>query len=75
MFLAGMFHVVGYLVLFSKAGKLVVTIRAQPEGWITFSGLCLLAVVSLPQIRRSVYTLFWHAHWIGYIMMIVGVSN
>lgn len=75
MFLATLFHVAGYMVLFVKKGELVEVMKELYAGWIAFAGLCLLAVLSLPQIRRSAYAVFWHAHWIGYVMMLVAVSG
>lgn len=74
IFLSALFHVTGYLVLFTKKGTLSTSVTHVPEGWITLSGLCMLAIFSMPQVRRSVYTLFWHCHWIGYCMMLIGVS-
>ncbi|KAG8988981.1 hypothetical protein FRB90_002460 [Tulasnella sp. 427] len=73
MFVSSMAHVVGYLVRFTIAGRLVLGSQRQPHGWAAFVGLCLLAVISLPPIRRYSYGMFWHAHWMGYIMMIVGM--
>ncbi|EUC57319.1 incomplete iron reductase, partial [Rhizoctonia solani AG-3 Rhs1AP] len=68
MFLSALFHVVGYLVKWTKTG----TSKRQAWGWFAFGGLVFLAIVSLPSIRRSSYTVFWHAHWIGFLMF--GVS-
>lgn len=63
------------MVLFTKKGTLVVEMKEVWRGWIGFTGLSLLAVVSLPPIRKASYTLFWHAHWIGYLMLILGVRR
>ena len=49
--------------------------KRQAWGWFAFGGLVFLAILSLPPIRRSSYTLFWHAHWIGFFMFTVAVST
>ncbi|CAE6467656.1 unnamed protein product [Rhizoctonia solani] len=72
MFLSALFHVVGYLVKWTKTGTLDIAAKRQAWGWFAFGGLVFLAVVSLPAIRKSSYTIFWHAHWIGFLMF--GVS-
>ncbi|KAG8988980.1 hypothetical protein FRB90_002459, partial [Tulasnella sp. 427] len=72
IFLASLAHVVGWLVRWTIAAKLVKATSAHPEGWAMFGGLCFLVIFSLPPIRRSYYRFFWHAHWIGYLAMIVG---
>ncbi|KAG8895462.1 hypothetical protein FRB99_000574 [Tulasnella sp. 403] len=73
IFLSSLFHVVGYLVRWTIRGTLVEACKELWIGWITFAGMALLAVVSLPPVRRSAYALFWHSHWIGYVMMIVSL--
>jgi len=40
-------------------------------GYLAFGALCMLAMLSLPVIRRRAYTLFIHSHWAGLIIMIV----
>lgn len=69
-----MVHVVGYLVRWTVSGRLVLGSKRQPHGWAAFAGLCLLCVISIPPIRKHSYGMFWHAHWMGYVMMIVAVS-
>lgn len=71
MFLSALFHVVGYLVRWTKTGTLAIAAKRQAWGWFAFGGLVFLAILSLPPIRRSSYTLFWHAHWIGFLMFAV----
>ncbi|KIO24635.1 hypothetical protein M407DRAFT_212299 [Tulasnella calospora MUT 4182] len=73
MFVSSMAHVVGYLVRWTAAGRLVSGSQRQPHGWAAFAGLCLLSVISIPPIRKYSYGMFWHAHWMGYVMMIVGM--
>ncbi|KAH7338359.1 hypothetical protein B0J17DRAFT_662222 [Rhizoctonia solani] len=72
MFLSALFHVVGYLVKWTKTGTLSIAAKRQAWGWFAFGGLVFLTIVSLPPIRKSSYTVFWHAHWIGFLMF--GVS-
>ncbi|CAE6461442.1 unnamed protein product [Rhizoctonia solani] len=72
MFVSALFHVVGYLVKWTKTGTLSIAAKRQAWGWFAFGGLVFLTIVSLPPIRRSSYTIFWHAHWIGFFMF--GVS-
>ncbi|KAG8994820.1 hypothetical protein FRB93_001410 [Tulasnella sp. JGI-2019a] len=74
MFIAQMAHVIGYLVLFANEGTLLVEIRSEVAGWVAFSGFLCLCLFSLPAIRASAYRLFWHAHWVGYMLMFVGMS-
>ncbi|KAG9003881.1 hypothetical protein FRB94_002798 [Tulasnella sp. JGI-2019a] len=74
MFLSLMAHVVGYLVLFTAKAKLVHEVRILYDAWIALSGFLCLSLFSLPVVRTSAYRLFWHAHWVGYILMFVGVS-
>ncbi|QRW20703.1 Ferric reductase like transmembrane component [Rhizoctonia solani] len=72
MFVSALFHVVGYLVKWTKTGTLSIAAKRQVWGWFAFGGLVFLTVVSLPPVRRSSYTIFWHAHWIGFLLF--GVS-
>ncbi|KDN43271.1 hypothetical protein RSAG8_06238, partial [Rhizoctonia solani AG-8 WAC10335] len=72
MFLSALFHVVGYLVKWTKTGTLSIAAKRQAWGWLSFGGLVFLTIVSLPPVRRSSYTIFWHAHWVGFLMF--GVS-
>ncbi|KAG8880518.1 hypothetical protein FRB98_005024 [Tulasnella sp. 332] len=74
MFVALMAHVVGYLVLFTTKGELSREVPVLYDGWIAFAGFLCLSLFSLPAVRTSAYRLFWHAHWVGYILMFVGVS-
>ncbi|KAG8880523.1 hypothetical protein FRB97_000352 [Tulasnella sp. 331] len=74
MFLALMAHVVGYLILFGQKGKLVARVPTLYTGWIGFAGFLCLFLFSLPAVRTSAYRLFWHTHWIGYILLFVGAS-
>ncbi|KAG8789513.1 hypothetical protein FRC12_013472 [Ceratobasidium sp. 428] len=71
MFLAALFHVVGYLVKWTKTGTIAIAAKNQIWGWFAFGGLVFLAVVSMPAIRKSSYALFWHAHWIGFFMFTI----
>ncbi|KAG8694759.1 hypothetical protein FRC08_008277 [Ceratobasidium sp. 394] len=71
MFLAALFHVVGYLVKWTKTGTIAIASKNQVWGWFAFGGLVLLATLSLPAIRKSSYALFWHAHWIGFFMFTI----
>lgn len=68
-------HVVGYLALFAKKNELMRVVPTLYAGWIAFAGFCLLSIFSLPAVRKSAYGLFWHAHWVGYILMFVAVSH
>ncbi|CEL59888.1 Ferric reduction oxidase 8, mitochondrial OS=Arabidopsis thaliana GN=FRO8 PE=2 SV=1 [Rhizoctonia solani AG-1 IB] len=72
MLVSGLFHVVGYLVKWTKTGTLSIAAKRQAWGWFGFGGLVFLTIVSLPPIRRSSYTMFWHAHWVGFLMF--GIS-
>ncbi|KAG9025314.1 hypothetical protein FRB95_010337 [Tulasnella sp. JGI-2019a] len=73
MFVTLMAHVVGYLVLFTTKGMLVKDVQTLYVGWIAFAGFLCLSLFSLPAIRTSAYRIFWHAHWVGYILMFVAV--
>ncbi|KAF8709337.1 Ferric reductase like transmembrane component, partial [Rhizoctonia solani] len=70
MFITGLFHVVGYLVKWTKSGVLPLAAKNQFWGWMAFGGLVFCAILSLPAIRRSSYTIFWHSHWIGLVIML-----
>ncbi|QRV87155.1 Ferric reductase like transmembrane component [Ceratobasidium sp. AG-Ba] len=70
MFITGLFHVVGYLVKWTKTGVLTIASKNQFWGWMAFGGLVFCAILSLPAIRRSSYQVFWHSHWIGLIIMV-----
>ncbi|CUA72829.1 Ferric/cupric reductase transmembrane component 7 [Rhizoctonia solani] len=70
MFITGLFHVVGYLVKWTKSGVLPIAAKNQFWGWMAFGGLVFCAMLSLPVIRRSSYNIFWHSHWIGLIIMV-----
>ncbi|KAG9018511.1 hypothetical protein FRB93_000214 [Tulasnella sp. JGI-2019a] len=74
MFLAMMAHVVGYLARWARNGMLVRAAPTQMEGWIAFGGFLLLCLYAIPAFRNSAYSWLWHAHWIGYILMFVGMS-
>lgn len=71
MFLAALFHVVGYLVKWTKTGTIAIASKNQAWGWFAFGGLVLLAMLSLPPVRRSSYAIFWHAHWVGFFMFVI----
>ncbi|KAG8950754.1 hypothetical protein FRC04_007173 [Tulasnella sp. 424] len=73
MFVGSMAHVVGYLVRWTVSGRLVLGSKRQPHGWAAFAGLCLLCIISIPPIRKYSYGMFWHTHWMGYVMMIVAM--
>ncbi|KAG8680408.1 hypothetical protein FRC08_016316, partial [Ceratobasidium sp. 394] len=70
MFITGLFHVVGYLVKWTKTGVISIAAKNQLWGWMAFGGLVFCAVLSLPAIRRSSYQIFWHSHWIGLVIMV-----
>ncbi|KAG8738241.1 hypothetical protein FRC10_007109 [Ceratobasidium sp. 414] len=70
MFVTGLFHVVGYLVKWTKTGVISIAAKNQFWGWMAFGGLVFCAVLSLPAIRRSSYQIFWHSHWIGLVIMV-----
>ncbi|CAE6443577.1 unnamed protein product [Rhizoctonia solani] len=70
MFVTGLFHVVGYLVKWTKSGVLPIAAKNQFWGWMAFGGLVFCAILSIPAIRRSSYTIFWHSHWIGLVIMV-----
>ncbi|KAG8875389.1 hypothetical protein FRB97_005152 [Tulasnella sp. 331] len=74
MFVALMAHVIGYLVLFNMKKELTSEVPTLYDGWIAFAGFLLLSLFSLPAVRTSAYRIFWHAHWVGYILLFVGVS-
>ncbi|KAG8694046.1 hypothetical protein FRC11_002462, partial [Ceratobasidium sp. 423] len=73
MFVSALFHVVGYLVKWTKTGSLDIAAKRQAWGWFAFGGLVFLTVISLPPIRQSSYTLFWHAHWIGFLLFAISI--
>ncbi|KAG9122083.1 hypothetical protein FRC07_001683 [Ceratobasidium sp. 392] len=70
MFIAALFHIVGYLVKWTKTGVISIAAKNQLWGWMTFGGLVFCAVLSMPAIRRSSYVVFWHSHWIGLVIML-----
>ncbi|KAG8705482.1 hypothetical protein FRC09_002931 [Ceratobasidium sp. 395] len=70
MFVTALFHIVGYLVKWTKTGVISIAAKNQLWGWMTFGGLVFCAVLSVPGIRRSSYHLFWHSHWIGLVIML-----
>ncbi|KAJ1308190.1 hypothetical protein OPQ81_003905 [Rhizoctonia solani] len=70
MFITGLFHVVGYLVKWTKSGVISIAAKNQFWGWMAFGGLVFCSILSLPAIRRSSYTIFWHSHWIGLVIML-----
>lgn len=74
MFLGMMAHVVGYLVLFAQKGELTRVVPTLYDGWIAFAGFLCLCLFSLPAVRTSAYRIFWHMHWMGYMLMLIPVS-
>ncbi|KAG8948220.1 hypothetical protein FRC03_000793, partial [Tulasnella sp. 419] len=76
IFFASLFHIVGYLVIWTQKGTLStsVTKHISVTGWVAFGGLCILALGSIGTIRRRMYEVFWITHWIGYVILIVGVT-
>lgn len=66
---------VPFLIITNCPHLLLFLAKRQAWGWFAFGGLVFLAILSLPPIRRSSYTLFWHAHWIGFFMFTVAVST
>ncbi|KAG8762747.1 hypothetical protein FRC11_007877 [Ceratobasidium sp. 423] len=70
MFIAGLFHVVGFLVKWTKSGVITIAAKSQFWGWMAFGGLVFCVILSLPVIRRSSYNIFWHSHWIGLVIML-----
>ena len=65
-------HVV---VLWTRIGVLhkKMTQDVQIWGTVAFGCMCLLAVCSLPAVRRWSFTIFFHCHWIGFTVLPIAV--
>ena len=74
MFFASFFHVVGYIFLWLRTSVEGKEASAHISAWIAFGGLCLVCILSLPYFRRVVYNVFFHSHWVGFIIYLVAVS-
>lgn len=73
MFIASIYHVLGYLVIWLTKGT-IDKAATHVSAWAAFIGLFVVAVASLPIVRRSTYNVFFHAHWIGYMVLMLAVS-
>ncbi|KAG8908964.1 hypothetical protein FRB99_000067 [Tulasnella sp. 403] len=73
MFLAALFHVIGYIVLWLKKNTEETNAAKHVSAWVALAGLSLLSLMSLPMLRRSMYNVFYHAHWVGYITYLVAI--
>ncbi|KAG8742879.1 hypothetical protein FRC10_000799 [Ceratobasidium sp. 414] len=73
MFIAALFHFVGWLVMWGKSGTVAQAVQANVWGLVAFVALCFSALGSHPWIRAKLYTLFWHSHIIGLLAMMIGV--
>ncbi|KAG9125413.1 hypothetical protein FRC07_007688, partial [Ceratobasidium sp. 392] len=73
MFIAALFHFVGWLVLWTKLGVTRRAVQSNPWGLVAFFALCFSALASHPWVRSRLYTLFWNSHIIGLLAMMIGV--
>ncbi|KAG8767372.1 hypothetical protein FRC12_006279, partial [Ceratobasidium sp. 428] len=73
MFIAVLFHFVGWLVLWTKLGITRQAVQNNPWGLVAFFALCFSALGSHPWIRSRLYTLFWNSHIIGLLALMIGV--
>ncbi|QRV98391.1 Ferric reductase like transmembrane component [Ceratobasidium sp. AG-Ba] len=73
MFIAALFHFVGWLVMWTKLGVVAQAVKGNVWGLVAFFALCFLALGSHPWIRAKLYTLFWHTHIVGLLAMMIGV--
>jgi hypothetical protein len=73
MYAACVFHVVGYLVLWTKQGILTDQLKLTQRDWATtaFGAMSLCALLSMPIVRRNTYAIFYHSHWIGFSVMLL----
>ncbi|KAG8852232.1 hypothetical protein FRB96_008878 [Tulasnella sp. 330] len=72
MFIASVWHVFGYLVVWLTRGTIDDAAK-HVSAWAAFAGLSIIAIASLPIIRRLTYNFFYHAHWIGYTVLLVAI--
>ncbi|KAF8608490.1 hypothetical protein BDV93DRAFT_519518 [Ceratobasidium sp. AG-I] len=73
MFIASLFHFVGWLVMWTKSGVIAASVVRNAWGMVAFFALCFLALGSHPWVRAKLYTLFWNSHIIGLLAFIIGV--
>ncbi|KAG8769742.1 hypothetical protein FRC12_004771 [Ceratobasidium sp. 428] len=73
MFIAVLFHFVGWLVLWTKLGITRQAVQNNPWGLVAFFALCFSALGSHPWVRSRLYTLFWNSHIIGLLALMIGV--
>lgn len=73
MFIASVFHVIGYVILWFKKNDDARQSAMEFDAWASFGGFCLISLFSLPIVRRSSYRLFTHAHWVGYAVFLTAV--
>jgi predicted ferric reductase len=75
MFFAGAFHSIGYLVAWGKSGKLAEKSKSLlgMTGWAAFMAICVIAVTSLPAVRRWAYGLFKVSHVLGVLCCVIGM--
>lgn len=74
MFFGAIFHVIGFVVMWLEKDTEAQQAATHLSAWVALAGFSLLAILSLPVIRRSAYNVFYHAHWIGYMVFLVAVS-
>ncbi|KAG8695636.1 hypothetical protein FRC08_007649 [Ceratobasidium sp. 394] len=73
MFIAALFHFVGWLVLWGKSGTIAQSVQGNVWGMVAFVALCFSALASHPWIRAKLYTFFWHSHIIGLLALMIGM--
>ncbi|KAF8311052.1 hypothetical protein DL93DRAFT_2116386 [Clavulina sp. PMI_390] len=74
IFIAALFHVVSWLVVWTKANDLTKNMRTQVSitGMVAFSGICVLALSSIPVMRNKLWMIFSYGHIIGFTTFVVG---
>ncbi|KAG8899539.1 hypothetical protein FRC00_001320 [Tulasnella sp. 408] len=73
MFVAALFHVIGYVILWIRRNVEARQSAKYFEAWAAFAAFSLIAVFSLPVFRRSSYRLFFNAHWVGYMTYLIAI--
>ncbi|KIO19016.1 hypothetical protein M407DRAFT_153146 [Tulasnella calospora MUT 4182] len=73
MFIASLYHVIGYLILWIRRNVEARQSATHIEAWAAFAGFAMIGVFSLPVFRRSSYRLFFNAHWIGYLTYLIAI--
>ncbi|KAF8310934.1 hypothetical protein DL93DRAFT_2083848 [Clavulina sp. PMI_390] len=74
IFIASLFHVVAYLVMWTKANNLTTKMQSEIAitGMVTFAGISVIALTALPVVRNQFWTIFTYGHVIGFTVLIFG---